>query len=266
MSKPVVSIIVPAFNAAAYIHETVDSVLKQDFTDWELIIVDDHSTDGTWRILNDYAMADIRIKVHRFDENFGRPAGPRNFGVSHSRAPWVAFLDADDIWHPEKLKRQLDVAGKTGADIVCSTMKDFKGVYTGFPGVAIDEGLQKLGAFSMFSKNRVPTSSVLINRKSFLMLGGFEEAAEYRAVEDYDLWLRAACNNMNIIKMNGILLMYRILPNSISRSKFKQVKRVLRVVYTNLALRKREWCWLFPFFATNYVFQSVYSRLIKGTL
>ncbi|MCQ4143613.1 glycosyltransferase [Vogesella sp. AC12] len=260
------SIIVPAFNAAAYIHETIDSVLSQSFANWEMIIVDDHSSDDTWRVLSDYAAADCRVRIYRFEKNFGRPAGPRNFGVQHCTSEWVAFLDADDIWHSDKLRLQLEAAGKTSADIVCSTMEDFKGSHTGFNEEPANNGLQVLSAFSLFSKNRVPTSTVLMRRSAFLQLAGFDEAPEYKAVEDYDLWLRAACRGMKIVKLKDVLLKYRVLPNSISRAKFKQMKRVFCVVFQNLKAQRREWLLFYPFFVSSYMFQSAYSRLIKGTL
>ncbi|MCD7807008.1 MAG: glycosyltransferase [Lachnospiraceae bacterium] len=103
-----VSIIVPVYNVKNFIIETIGYVRAQSYTNWELILIEDHSDDGTGKLLTEYLdeLQDDRIRVIWLDENAG-PAAARNLGVEQSRGRYIAYLDADDIWEPDKLLRQL---------------------------------------------------------------------------------------------------------------------------------------------------------------
>ena len=115
-----VSVVMPVYNGERYLERAVRSVIAQSFGDWELIIVDDGSTDGTHAIAARLAAEDSRIRLIKNEENRGAAAS-RNAGLELCRGEFVALLDGDDLWRPEKLERQLALADKTGADIVyCS--------------------------------------------------------------------------------------------------------------------------------------------------
>lgn len=103
-----ISVIIPVYNAEKYIRETVESVLQQREEDWELLLVDDCSTDGTWRMLEELAAGypDRRIRIFRQEANQGA-ARARNRGLEEARGRYIAYLDADDLWLPEKLEKQL---------------------------------------------------------------------------------------------------------------------------------------------------------------
>src|SRR4051794_7920706 len=103
----------PSFNAERYVGESIRSVVGQTFTDWELLVVDDGSTDRTAEVVRGFAVADPRIRYLR-RENGGQAAA-RNSGIRDGSAPVVAFIDADDLWLPEKLARQLAVMEETAA-------------------------------------------------------------------------------------------------------------------------------------------------------
>ncbi|MGK6353390.1 glycosyltransferase family 2 protein [Parapedobacter sp. DT-150] len=103
---PLVSIITPAYNVQQYIGGTIVSVIRQTYPNWELIIVDDHSTDGTYRIASGFAQQDHRIRVSRTTENAGA-ATARNRGIALARGAYIAFLDSDDLWMPRKLEVQI---------------------------------------------------------------------------------------------------------------------------------------------------------------
>ena len=105
MSGPKVSVVIGSYNCEKFIHETVQSVIDQTFRDWELIIVDDCSTDNTCQEIS--RIKDERIKLIRLDSNSGLPAAPRNVGIKNAKGDYIAFLDHDDIWLPEKLERQV---------------------------------------------------------------------------------------------------------------------------------------------------------------
>lgn len=106
-ARPMISIITPAFNAADSIADSIESVREQSFHDWELIVVDDGSADDTATLAEEFAKKDARIRVLRNPVNAGRIAA-RNRAVAEARGRFIAFLDSDDIWEPEKLRKQID--------------------------------------------------------------------------------------------------------------------------------------------------------------
>lgn len=115
-----VSIITPAYNAASYIGETIESVLKQTYPHWELLIVDDCSTDESSAIIADYAAQDSRIRYFKTASPSGSPCLPRNMGIKAANGRFIAFLDSDDCWLPNKLEEQLPLFEKLDVGIVYS--------------------------------------------------------------------------------------------------------------------------------------------------
>lgn len=107
MERPLVSIITPCYNAAQFIAETIESVLAQTYTNWEMIIVDDCSTDCSAEIINEYVAQDNRIKYYKTDKPSGGPIAPRNIALEKAQGEYIAFLDADDLFLPHKIERQL---------------------------------------------------------------------------------------------------------------------------------------------------------------
>ena len=106
-SSPLISVIIPVFNGDKYIEATLASVFNQSHQNFEVLVVDDCSTDRTYELVSSISMVESRVTIVRLNENMGAPAGPRNIGIKRSSGEWIAFLDADDIWHPRKLESQL---------------------------------------------------------------------------------------------------------------------------------------------------------------
>ena len=104
---PLVTVVTPCYNGAKYLRETIESVLAQTFTDWEMIIVDDCSKDNSVDIIKQYADLDSRIKYLSTPNNTGSPAIPRNLGMEAASGKYIALLDSDDIWYPTKLHNQV---------------------------------------------------------------------------------------------------------------------------------------------------------------
>jgi teichuronic acid biosynthesis glycosyltransferase TuaG len=227
-SIPRISIVTPAYNAEKLIGRTIQSVIDQTFTDWEMIVVDDCSSDGTRSVVESWAQSDRRIRFEHLTKNFGGPAGPRNVGVKLARAKHVAFLDADDIWHPRKLEIQLDVLEGGGADFVCSKMQDF----TSEDGIKFGDvcsyELETVSFGQQSVRARIPTSSV-VARRELLKAHPFREDNSYKAVEDYHCWLRLLQNTPNCIKINVPLLYYRRIAGQISGSKVYMMRKVFMV-------------------------------------
>ena len=105
----IVSIIMPAYNAERYISQAIDSVIAQTYSDWELIVVDDSSNDSTASIVNRYQKIDDRIKYFKTDNPSGSPTLPRNIAIEKASGRYIAFLDSDDLWLPQKLNQQLSL-------------------------------------------------------------------------------------------------------------------------------------------------------------
>jgi teichuronic acid biosynthesis glycosyltransferase TuaG len=114
-SHPLVSVITPGFNAAAYLEDTIASVQAQTFENWEMIIVDDHSRDATLEIAQKYAYADERVRAFALPEERKGAAHARNFGIEQARGRYIAFLDSDDLWTSQKLERQIEFMRRNGS-------------------------------------------------------------------------------------------------------------------------------------------------------
>lgn len=209
--KRLVSIVMPAFNAERHIAESIQTVLEQTFVDWELIVVDDGSTDSTAEVVARYQADDPRIHLVRRDN--GGQAAARNTGIRHSSAPLVAFLDADDLWLPEKLERQLDILQQTNADLVysdgyvfyddgSSERADFFAIV---PGAVDGPTMFRL----LYAGNRIATLSVVVQRQALERVGFFVESRRFQNCEDYDLWLRLAHAGCNFYGLGDKLMRYR---------------------------------------------------------
>lgn len=259
--KPQVSVVIPAYNAAALIGQTIQSVINQTFSDWEIIVVNDCSTDETSFVVEALAERDDRIKLKTLDKNFGGPAGPRNVGVDLARGDLVAFLDADDIWHPMKLEIQLQVLNETKADFVCSQMRDF----TDNESINFDDAEKFSLEFISFQQQsiraRIPTSSV-IARRDLLKAHPFKEDISYKAVEDYHCWLHLLQSTENCVKVGLPLLFYRKIEGQISGSKLYMLRKVFMVhrEYPNRSLANA------LLFTCCHVFGGFYSRFIRKVM
>jgi glycosyltransferase involved in cell wall biosynthesis len=181
-----VSVIIPTYNRAAWVMEAAASVLAQTYRDFELLVVDDGSTDGTLVALATFGG---EIKVRRREERRGVSAA-RNLGARAAAGEWLAFLDSDDLWLPDKLARQVEYLKANPDLVICQTGETWirNGVRVNPP-----EACRKMeGDIFLPSLSRclVSPSAVMLHRRLFEEMGGFDE--ELPAAEDYDLWLRIA--------------------------------------------------------------------------
>ena len=119
-AQPLVSIIMPVFNGDRYLAQTIESVISQTYSNWEMILVDDGSTDSTPAVIDQYTSLHPRIRGIRLESPSGGPALPRNKGLSVAKGEYIAFLDADDVWAQEKLSVQVDFIQLSKADVVHS--------------------------------------------------------------------------------------------------------------------------------------------------
>lgn len=223
-----VSIITPSYNAQNLIGRTIESVLAQSYQNWELIVIDDCSNDGTRDVVRAYAEQDTRICLLPLEKNNGAPAAPRNIGIKQAKGEWVALLDADDIWHPRKLELQLKAMRQAGASFSCTQMRDFTdeaALKFAEPGEVVCE---RITFNKQQLKGRIPTSSV-VTRKEVLSGFLFNEDIRYKAVEDYHCWLRVHEALGESIKLKYPLLCYRRVQGQISGSKRYMLERMYMV-------------------------------------
>ncbi|MEO8231506.1 MAG: glycosyltransferase family A protein [Ignavibacteriota bacterium] len=237
-NQPLVSIIIPCYNCEEFIEETLKSVLNQSYQNFEVIIVDDCSTDNTLKLVQQYSDSDQRIKVYTI-EHAGRPSVPRNFGVSKSSGEFIAFLDSDDLWTKEKLKYQVNyLKDNSGISFIYSMSFTFGNVNIfsemlellplPFRAVKNRDGLLHTG-------NTIPLSSVLIRKKTLIDAGGFDEDPHDK-LEDFGLWLDISkANNFHFIPR--VHVYYRIHKNQFSsdwKSKEESLKYLAKKKNINL--------------------------------
>lgn len=217
MKEGLVSVIMPTYNCAKFIGETIKSVQAQTYCNWELIIIDDCSADNTKEVVENYVKSDKRIKYNRLEKNSGA-AVARTSAMSLADGEYMAFCDSDDIWLDVKIERQLKFMKKNNYAFTCTAYEQ------------IDENSNSLGKVikpkEKCNYNRllldcpVGNSTVMYNVKK---MGKFE-VPNIRKRNDDALWLQMLKKEQYIYGMNDILMKYRIRSNSISSNKFKVIK------------------------------------------
>lgn len=218
MINTAVSIIMPAYNAENFISESIESVIGQTYANWELIIVDDGSTDNTRNVVHRYINRDTRI--HYFFQENARQAKARNTGIKNSKGDIIAFLDADDLWLPQKLELSLKEFYNGEQDVLFTDAYIFNNSaqlsdYENLPNINIVaktyHGNEGLNAF--LYENRIPILTVIATRESILNVNCFREENK-GGTEDYELWLNLLANNHIIRGTDLKLSLYRIHSNS----------------------------------------------------
>lgn len=187
---PKVSIIIPTYNSRFFIRRTVRSVMNQTFSDWELILVDDCSTDDTRDILEDLASKDDRIRFYKTESNSGAPALPKNIGLQKSKGEYIAFLDHDDEWLPSKLKEQLEIIQYSRDNIaMVSCYLNLKNWHTNKIESVHNKFPKKNKLQNLYQRNFFVTSSgMVVKRSVFEDVGLFD--SRFKVSDDWDMWLR----------------------------------------------------------------------------
>lgn len=194
MKSPFFSVIIPTFNRANKLPKSLNSVINQTFADFEVIIIDNGSTDNTEKkILDEFD--DSRIRYF-WQEGSGSPANPRNQGIIKSRGVWISFLDSDDKWYPEKLESVYDkIQVSSNADVICHDERMVNTTYQKTKHISHSRKSNDMYKSMLLDGNFLSPSATSI-RKSFLSKNElfFNESSDFAIVEDYDLWLHLAKN------------------------------------------------------------------------
>ena len=215
--SPTVSVIIGVHNKAPYLRQCIDSVLNQTYTDYELIIVDDCSTDDSPTIIRMYA---DRIRVIRLEKNTGLPAIPRNIGIKNSTGKYIAFLDADDYWEVAKLEKQMECLSNVSSEIgLCHTYVNIVDEHGRFLRIRHDRILPPTGdCYQQLLRHCfISTSSVLIRKSVLDDVGLFNQDPSYRCGEDYELFIRISYK-YQVALVDTVLASYREAEKSVSRT------------------------------------------------
>ncbi|MDN3552596.1 glycosyltransferase family 2 protein [Halomonas almeriensis] len=229
-NSPVVSIITPAYNCEGTLSETIQSVQAQVFLDWEMIIVDDGSVDGTFALAESYAAEDSRVRVFQMEANQG--AGPaRNFGIELARGRFLAFLDSDDLWYKDKLYSQVNFMIEN--DVVFS-YHDYDVVDEW--GEVINRVLSpNFFYWKDYIKNTaIGVLSIIIDRNEV----SIPKMASQPATEAVNVWVSVMRDHGAAIKAPGCYSSYRIRRGSVSRNKIRSAYWYWRSLVDNVGLSR----------------------------
>ena len=229
MGTPRVSVVVPTYNHAAFIGAALASVRAQTCTGWEALVINNHSTDATGAIVDGFGDARIR----RIDfANHGVIAASRNVGIREARGDYVAFLDSDDTWLPEKLAHTL-ARLEQGCDLVCHAER-----WTGTGRdrvVRYGPGARATYGQLLYAGNCLSTSAITVRTALLRACGAFREDAAFVTAEDYDLWLRLARSGARFGFIDEVLGVYRLHADNQIRAIRRNTDAVMAVVEDHFA-------------------------------
>ena len=234
-----VSIITPVYACESYLALTIDSVLAQTYENWEMLLVDDCSPDNSAQIVAQYQKRDDRIKYIKLAENCGA-AVARNTGLSEARGRYIAYLDADDIWLPKKLERQLEFMNSNNAVFSCC---DYEKIEADGSSLNKTVHMPKTITYEQLLRNTIiQTVGVIVDTKfvqrDLLLM------PNVRRGQDSATWLQMLRNGVKFAGQNEVLAQYRRVPQSLSANKFKAMKRTWYLYrgIEKLSVLKSVWC------------------------
>ncbi len=215
--EPLVSIIMPTYNNEKFIRESIESVIFQSYENWELIIVDDCSTDETENILKEYSYQHENITYIKLGINSGT-AVARNLGIERAKGKYIAFLDSDDLWCKNKLA--LQIAFMETNDYLFSYTKYTQIHENGSPKGKVISSLPKVDYQRMLHKNYIGNSTAAYNCEAL----GKIYAPQIRKRNDYSLWLQILKIGICAYRLDEVLMKYRVRSDSLSRKKAGLIK------------------------------------------
>jgi glycosyltransferase involved in cell wall biosynthesis len=227
--EPLVSVVIPTYNHARFLTEALAAVKAQTLTDWEAIVVDNHSQDGTATVIE--SMCDPRIS-HVLIHNQGVISASRNLGMSLAKGRYIAFLDSDDVWCPEKLEYCV-ARLEAGFDVVCHgerwvSDKKVRHVVYGPDANARYDRL-------LFEGNCLSTSAVVMRRSLIDKAGIFSVNEAFITAEDYEYWMRLSRAGARISFLTELLGDYRIHSGNQMRAVLRNIEAVKAVVEHHVA-------------------------------
>ncbi|MBQ2176395.1 MAG: glycosyltransferase family 2 protein [Prevotella sp.] len=249
-SQPLVSVIMPCYNMASYVSDSIKSVIAQTYPHWELLIVDDASSDETVNIIKSYAQADSRIKFAIKKQNSGI-SDTRNQCIQMAQGQFLAFLDADDIWHPEKLEKQLSFMLAKNIGFTYSTYD-----WIDEDGKIMNKFINTIGNldYKTYLRNTIiGCSTVMVNKA----ITGDVFVPKFRTSEDTATWLDILRKGLMAYAIDESLVSYRIRRKSASSNKIRASIDLWKVYRQHEKL---------PFFKAIYYFSCYAFNAVKKRL
>jgi glycosyltransferase involved in cell wall biosynthesis len=251
------SIIIPTYNRSFDLNRSLKNIVNQIFTNFEVIIVDDGSTDNTPEVVADFSN-DLNINYIKI-ANSRRPAIPRNLGITQAKGKYIAFLDSDDWWHENKLQLAFEYL-ENGADLVYSDFYKVKSL-TEKEIVRVRDLKTNITTDLLKNGNPICNSSVVVRKSILDEVGFFNEGQEYIAWEDFDLWLRISKITSHFVHINQPLVYYWFGGGNLSTSE--------RTILTAQAIRRTyirktdiEPLWLYSSIGSGLFFKKKYKKSI----
>lgn len=220
--EALVSVVMPAYNCEEYVAEAISSVLAQTYKNWELLVIDDGSKDDTLQVIKEFSKRDSRIIALPNGKNMG-VSETRNRGIELASGDWIAFLDSDDMWKPEKLEKQLEVAEEKEAEFLFTGSSYIN--EQGVPYKGLFKVPEKVTYKKLRKQNVISCSSVLVRSKYFENIKMEKDEMH----EDFAVWLRILKLGVTAFGVNEPLLIYRISRDSKSGNKLKSVIMTYKV-------------------------------------
>jgi glycosyltransferase involved in cell wall biosynthesis len=234
MKPPLISICIPAYNAGPFLHAALASVRDQRFTDWEIIVTEDGSRDGTEEIVVEFARTVSQsVRYDRHEQNLGRPA-TRNTGIAAARGEWIALLDADDVWTTGHLEAAAALIRSRSAEVIYSGSVMFDSD-TGREIEVCAPSAQALVDFprSLFNGvYSIQPSSVVLRRCLWEDVGGFDPT--FRYAEDREMWIRCARTGAQFAYTGLNTCLHRRHPSAMSKNEIARALASARVFEKNI--------------------------------
>ena len=233
MRTPALSVVMPVYNCESYLSQTIESILNQTFSDYEFIIVNDGSTDGSGAIVDYYAAADDRINVIH-QKNTGVSLAS-NVAMQHARAPLIARMDGDDVALPNRFAMQIEAFAQDPDLAILGASIEI--IDTTGNTIEVREYPRSHKAFGAAFERGCPLAHpvVMMKRDLILSLGGYRKQFQYG--EDYDLWLRAYEKGFKLDNLPTILLKYRVNPAGLSHTYATQQQLAPVIAYVTHKMR-----------------------------
>ena len=252
-----ISIIIPAYNAEKTIDEAIQSVFQQTYQKWELIIINDCSSDKTEEFVKKYLDQNNKIIFLNNEKNLGVSA-TRNKGIAASKGEWIAFLDSDDKWNSEKLEKQVRLIKKNKmADLVFTGIAFIN--HRGLVSQYLLEVPESIGYRQLLKQNLIYCSSVMVKKELVINY----RMQNDKMHEDYAVWLQLLKDGYHAFGINEPLLIYRVSENSKSRNKRYAAKMTYRV-YRFMKLNCIECVYFFMIYAVRNIYK--YKKIREGFL
>lgn len=217
------SVVIPTYNRSFFLDELLSNLLKQTFTDFEILVCDDGSTDDTKQIVESYQTKSNKV-YYFFEDNWGGPAKPRNIGIQQAKGEWICFLDSDDLWTQNKLF-EISKVITHDVDVIYHLFS------TNYSKSSVIGKYKKSNLYSLHEDllvngNKIVNSSLVVRRSKLVAINGLSEDKKLVGVEDYHLCIRLALAGCKFRFVNKVLGLYRLNDSNISADYLKQVDKV----------------------------------------